>query len=307
MESFSSQDLISVIIPTYNRPQVLNFAIRSVLTQDHSNLELLVIGDHCSESTQNLIDSFDDPRLNYYNLPDNCGEQSGPNNFGLSIAKGAFIAFLNHDDIFFPDHLSSLLASISERECDLVYSLFAELNVYNTKRIKNAFIEKQFDTQEGYPASTMFFKREVYLTVGGWKNFREMFEAPSQEWIGNVYKSGATIGSSNHLSLLRFPSRNFENSYMSPNLELHEKYWEKMHHDYAGLRVQLLNEQIVILNKYCREPRLIFYVFLLAISKILIKPFGVSHPATILARLRLRRKGHIIDNLRKKRGLHKLN
>ena len=98
---------VSVIIAAYNRSNVLRYALRSALAQDFSDFEVLVIGDACTDDTEEVVASFADPRVSYLNLPLNFGEQSGPNNVGIARAQGRYIAFLNHDDFWFPDHLSA--------------------------------------------------------------------------------------------------------------------------------------------------------------------------------------------------------
>ena len=69
-----------------------------------------------------MVASFDDPRITFINLPQNVGEQSGPNNEGLRLARGRYIAYLNHDDMYFPDHLASSVAWCERSGADLVWS-----------------------------------------------------------------------------------------------------------------------------------------------------------------------------------------
>ena len=100
---------VSVIVAAYNRSNVLRYALRSALAQDFSDFEILVIGDACTDDTGDVVRSFNDPRVSYLSLPLNFGEQSGPNNVGIARAQGRYIAFLNHDDFGFPDHLGAAL------------------------------------------------------------------------------------------------------------------------------------------------------------------------------------------------------
>ena len=111
---------VSIVLATYNRPAVLAFAIRSVLAQDFADWELIVVGDRCSEATGVLAGSFADPRIRYVNLALNYGEQSGPNNVGIARARGRTIAFLNHDDCWFPDHLRAAMDWLEASGADAV-------------------------------------------------------------------------------------------------------------------------------------------------------------------------------------------
>jgi len=91
--------LVSVIIATYNRSNVLAIAIKTVLAQTYPQWELLVIGDACTDDTAAVVAGFGDVRIRFHNLAQNVGEQSGPNNEGMQQAKGKYFAFLNHDDL----------------------------------------------------------------------------------------------------------------------------------------------------------------------------------------------------------------
>ena len=76
--------LVSVVIATYNRSNVLRLAIETVLWQTYTNWEIVVVGDCCTDDTAEVVASFKAPRVRFYNLRENFGEQSGPNNFGSS-------------------------------------------------------------------------------------------------------------------------------------------------------------------------------------------------------------------------------
>jgi Glycosyl transferase family 2 len=83
---------VSVIIPTYNRSNVLRHAIASVLRQSFADYELLVVGDGCSDDSAAIVAGFADARIRWINLPVNSGHQSAPNNEGLRQARGELIA-----------------------------------------------------------------------------------------------------------------------------------------------------------------------------------------------------------------------
>jgi glycosyltransferase involved in cell wall biosynthesis len=70
----SSNPEISVILSTYNRRNVLKYAIKSVLNSEFGNLELLVIGDCCTDDTEQVVLSFNDKRIRFMNLEKNCGD-----------------------------------------------------------------------------------------------------------------------------------------------------------------------------------------------------------------------------------------
>jgi glycosyltransferase involved in cell wall biosynthesis len=119
---------VSIILATFNRPDVLAFAIRSVLAQDFQDWEMIVVGDLCTQSTATTIAGFDDPRITYLNLPLRYGDQSGPNNVGIARARGRYLAFLNHDDLWFPDHLSTTIAWLEASGADMVIARAADIS-----------------------------------------------------------------------------------------------------------------------------------------------------------------------------------
>jgi len=90
-------DLFSVIVPTYNRAHCLGRAIRSVLAQTHSNLELIIADDASTHETTSLVESIDDPRLVYVRQELNMGPCAA-RNLGLAAARGPLIAFKDSDD-----------------------------------------------------------------------------------------------------------------------------------------------------------------------------------------------------------------
>src|SRR3954468_6377757 len=106
------QPTVSVIISTYNWSSVLRYAITSVLAQTFSDFELIVVGDCCTDDSEAVVRSFDDQRVGWHNLAQNCGSQFGPNNHGLSLARGPYIAYLGHDDLWHQDHLARLVCGI---------------------------------------------------------------------------------------------------------------------------------------------------------------------------------------------------
>lgn len=94
--------LISIIIPTYNSAKYVEESIDSVLNQNYTNWECLVIDDGSTDNTKEIISGFlKDKRIRYH-YQSNSG-LSASRNYGLSLAKGDYIQFLDSDDVIFPD------------------------------------------------------------------------------------------------------------------------------------------------------------------------------------------------------------
>jgi len=88
---------VSVILPTYNRADLLQRSIGSVLRQTADDLELIVVDDGSEDHTADVIDACEDPRLRYLKLERNSG-LSAARNAGLDYARGQFLAFQDSDD-----------------------------------------------------------------------------------------------------------------------------------------------------------------------------------------------------------------
>src|SRR5262245_27616274 len=103
---------VTVILPTYNWATVLPYSIGSVLGQHFTDFELLVIGDGCTDESGEVVGAIDDPRVEWINLPQRTGYQSGPNTEGLRRARGSIVAYLGHDDLWLPSHLELMTAAL---------------------------------------------------------------------------------------------------------------------------------------------------------------------------------------------------
>lgn len=92
---------ISVILPTYNRARVLNRAVDSVLAQDLSDFEVIVVDDGSTDETAALMQSYCDPRVIYIPQPGHRGGNACRNR-GIMQAKSDLICFLDSDDAYLP-------------------------------------------------------------------------------------------------------------------------------------------------------------------------------------------------------------
>lgn len=99
---------ISVVIPTHNRSALLSAAVNSVLTQTFSDLELIVVNDHSSDDTVEVVRAIPDERIKLVNHNGASGG-SAARNTGIIAARGSYIAFLDDDDEWVPEKLEEQL------------------------------------------------------------------------------------------------------------------------------------------------------------------------------------------------------
>ena len=110
---------VSVIIPAYNVAAFIAETLDSVLAQTFTDYEVIVINDGSpdTEEFELVIEPYRE-RIRY--LRQENGGASSARNAGLRIAKGAYIAFLDADDVWLPDYLEAQIQFIKEQDCDLV-------------------------------------------------------------------------------------------------------------------------------------------------------------------------------------------
>jgi glycosyltransferase involved in cell wall biosynthesis len=113
---------VSVIMPTYNRGAEIKESIQSVLNQSFRDFELVIVNDGGMDGVKDIVNSFCSEKIKYYKLERNKG-LAGALNEGILKAEGKYIAYLDDDDIYYPEHLETLVGFMEERpDCDLIYS-----------------------------------------------------------------------------------------------------------------------------------------------------------------------------------------
>jgi glycosyltransferase involved in cell wall biosynthesis len=165
---------ISVIIPTYNRPELLLSAIGSVLNQTFQDFELIVVDDASEGQTQDVLTGFNDRRIKYIRHNANRGEAASRNT-GITHAKGEFIGFLDDDDQWLPEKLRLQvdLLEKSSPKTGGVYSGFYAIDMENgitlgqwvPKKRGNIYADMKFDNFVGTP-STVLLRRECFYRAG---------------------------------------------------------------------------------------------------------------------------------------------
>ncbi|PID75760.1 MAG: hypothetical protein CSB23_02025 [Deltaproteobacteria bacterium] len=109
---------VSVIIPAYNHEQFIGAAIDSVLAQTCDDFELIIVNDGSTDRTEEVIRSYDDPRIRYYSQENQ--DAFNTINRGMSLAKGRFLSILNSDDIYSLDRLEKILSFQKEHSSECV-------------------------------------------------------------------------------------------------------------------------------------------------------------------------------------------
>lgn len=120
-------ELVSIIIPTYNRAHMVADAIRSVLAQDYPHKQLIVIDDGSTDETRRAVSSFSEVEY-YYQA--NQG-QAAARNAGLRRCRGEYVASLDSDDIWDPTFLSTGIGRLQQHQLNLVFMNWRASNGLN--------------------------------------------------------------------------------------------------------------------------------------------------------------------------------
>jgi glycosyltransferase involved in cell wall biosynthesis len=112
---------VSVIMPTYNRGAAIRESLVSILRQTWRDFEVLVVNDGGDEVVEAVIRQLDDPRIRYTRLEPNQGKAAA-RNAGIRAARGRYLAFLDDDDVYFPDHLESLVRVLAQGQYKVAYA-----------------------------------------------------------------------------------------------------------------------------------------------------------------------------------------
>jgi len=185
--------LVSVCIATYNRADLLaNRALKSVLNQTYTNIEIVVVGDCCTDTTEEQVAKLDDKRITFINLPKRGDYPNDPQwrwmvagtvplNHALEKSRGEFICHLDDDDEFLPDRIEKLLHFIQKTRADLVWHPF----FYEKQEGRWGFNEA-LEFQSGQvTTSSVFYHRWLkqipwdinafkYREPGDWNRFRKI-------------------------------------------------------------------------------------------------------------------------------------
>jgi glycosyltransferase involved in cell wall biosynthesis len=161
------------------------------------------VGDGCTDDSEKIVASFEDNRLHWVNLSSNSGGPSLPRDEGLRRATGRFIAYLGHDDLWFPWHLSELVDCVETSTSDFVYSLGAIIGhegVFGTFSLA----QRAWSHTEFISPSNWLHRRCLSEVVGSWSTDKKYGD--DQEFLRRVLAANTKLEFRRKLSVLKFPA-----------------------------------------------------------------------------------------------------
>ena len=173
----SQNQMVSVIMPTYNHADFIERAIESVCQQSYDNYELIIIDNYSEDNTEIIVKSYQatNSKINYLKYKNN-GSIAASRNHGISNAKGDYIAFLDSDDCWYPEKLENTMnILIGNLEIDvLCHGLIRKtknkiLNkIIPGPKIKEGSLYQKMLLQGNFMlTSATTVKRNVFLAING--------------------------------------------------------------------------------------------------------------------------------------------
>jgi hypothetical protein len=222
--------VVSVVISTFNWSSVLRYAVTSVLAQRFTEFELIVVGDCCTDDSEAVVKSFDDPRLRWHNLAEHAGGQFGPNNRGVALARGRYVAYLGHDDLWHRDHLAVLVDAIESHKADLVFAITEDIGPASmpTRGLLGLAPKGAYEWSLWAPPSSWLHRRDLVERVGPWRDSRTIVMTTDWDFLTRVYDLGCLIVPVDELTVFKFPSAARTRAYVERRCDEQAAWWQRL-------------------------------------------------------------------------------
>jgi glycosyltransferase involved in cell wall biosynthesis len=171
----SNPPLVSVVIPAYNHADYLDEAIKSILSQEYTNVELIAIDDGSTDNTREVLEKYTGQF--YWETQENMG-QAATLNKGWGMSKGEILAYLSPDDVLLPGSVGTSVKHLLENP-DVVMTYCDYYLIDENSKIIRRVNAPDFDYQEmvvkfiNPPGPGAFFRRSGFAAAGLWsRSFR---------------------------------------------------------------------------------------------------------------------------------------
>jgi glycosyltransferase involved in cell wall biosynthesis len=180
----NNNPLVSIIVRTKDRPELLERALLSIRAQTYRPLEVVLVNDGgCDLDTVFFANILHNASLEYVQLQSNAG-RANAGNVGIGHSSGEYIGFLDDDDEFYPEHVETLVAYFKQNNCEIAYTSVEcvekeydrKKNIYSSELLKfhyaKDFSYEELLTGNYIPLISLLFKADILKTVP----FDESFE-----------------------------------------------------------------------------------------------------------------------------------
>lgn len=188
---------VTVVIVTYNRPDFVREAIQSVLNQTFADFELIVVDNGVEIPAKEIVESFSDSRIRYIQNNKNT-DCAGGKNIGIKNMSGEFVAFLDDDDVWFPNKLE-LQINAFEKNSEAGFCFTAVTQVFDHGAIDSTvpegignYYERALNKFGGFLSVTLMIRGNVIDEIGF---MDEAFPSHTDiEWVIRIAKKYKGIG-----------------------------------------------------------------------------------------------------------------
>jgi glycosyltransferase involved in cell wall biosynthesis len=208
--------VFTIVVATFNRGRHIIPTIEAALDQTFTDFELLVVGDGVTDDTLVQVPRGD-PRLRIIELPtSNSGSQSKPNNAGIAAARGKYVAYLGHDDIWMPDHLAAL-AQTFEKACDVAVSGCAYHGPPGTDllMVTGLFKNSTAARRHFFPPSSFAHRLSLASEIGGWRVPQTTRAPVDCDFLLRSVDAGARFVSTGRVTVHKFAAGHRYLSYLN--------------------------------------------------------------------------------------------
>jgi glycosyltransferase involved in cell wall biosynthesis len=178
----SPKPLVSIVIPVYNHAKYLSEAIDSILSQDYSNIELIVLNDGSTDNTVQVLEKY---KGQFYSESHQNMGQANTLNKGWRMAKGDMLGYLSADDVLFPSAISECVDCLQNNyQAVLTYPDFQLID--SESRVIRRVIAPEYSYKEMVtnfncaPGPGAIFRRDAYIKAGEWNP--ELRHSPDYEY-----------------------------------------------------------------------------------------------------------------------------
>ncbi len=207
--------IVSVVIPTYNAEKYIAETINSVLNQTFAQFELMVIDDCSQDATCSIVSQMasSDCRIKLLKNESNIGVAKTRNR-GLDLCQSKYVAFLDADDIWYPEKLERQVELAEKENADIVYSSY-DIVDSNGDKAKESYIVPEAISYEGLLKENVIGCSTVLLNSRVLKNYRfnpEFYHEDYVLWLQILSDGGKAVGCSATLTAWRYieNSRSFD-------------------------------------------------------------------------------------------------
>jgi glycosyltransferase involved in cell wall biosynthesis len=171
-KKFISNELVSIVIPSYNHGHLIFRALKSVIDQTHSNWEIIIIDNNSEDNTDEVLNDFKDSRIRIFKISNN-GNIAVSRNMGIKNAKGEWVAFLDSDDWWYPNKLEECLKLIDKKTALIYHKLkiirekksILEPHVLRSRKLRKPIFVELMSNGNVIPNSSVMVRRSLLLEI----------------------------------------------------------------------------------------------------------------------------------------------